>query len=134
VDVEINGNVVRLGISKRIEVTPKIVGVFKNVIHLWETDSKTIAEKTAEFLQQFLPGKKVEPRELGLWNIKLHLDDSSARIPQSAVLLYTVGGDYADPAYDLIQFNNESNVELILQIVNGDVLINNCDFDVVNDF
>jgi hypothetical protein len=133
-DVIIDGDVVRLGISKRIEASAFIVAVFKDAIGKWKREKDAIAKMTEAYLQSFLPGKLVAPFDLHLWNMKLNLDDSPARNPQSVVYLYTIGGSYSDPGYDLVQFNHESSVELTLQITDGAALLENYDFDIVNDF
>jgi hypothetical protein len=133
-DVIVGGEVVRLGISKRIEITVSIVDVFKDAIGKWESEKEVIATMTEEYLQTFLPGKRIDPDELVLWNIKLNLDDSPARNPQSVVFLYTVGGSYSEPGFDLVQFNHESSVELMLRITNGAISLDKCSFDIVNDF
>lgn len=128
--VDFLGLEVALDVPDLEEVTDNEVAIFKSAIEAWGTRADAIAKETETFLQRFLPGRKIDAKEILLECVSIEGDDE----PTECTFSFTVDGDYSDPSYQLDEFDSSSVVEYQYSIEGGKINWDNPFRSTTNDF
>lgn len=122
---------VTLTINEAEVANEKHVVCLTKLLAGWQENLPDIAQQTETYLQRFLPGRKVDGSELGLWGITLYTDKGQ---PTGGCFFYNVAGEYDSPAYKLDEFDHRSVIELDCPIEGGAVDWNIRNIAATNDF
>lgn len=115
--VEFVGQEVTLSAPDQEEVTENEVALFKRALPEWEARLGDVAKRTEKLLQNFLPGRKVSPEEIAIFDVAINSEEE----PIGIAFMFNVTGDYRDPNYRLDEFDQESFVEFSYEIEDGEI-------------
>jgi len=129
--ISFQGADVTLTIDDASEANDSAVQLFHELLSGWEKRLDKITKKTEKYVQVFLPGRKIAPRELALWGLTLYTDDGD---PTAATFHFHVTGEYIGSKYKLDQFDQESVVELQYPIDDNSIEWSSGELAATNDF
>jgi hypothetical protein len=131
-EVDFEGRKVELTVSARVDVQDTHVALFKLVLSGWNEHRADFANQTEEYLQNFLPGRRVSPEELVISLASIKLDHDGDHRPCGISIWYSVAGEYGSSEYDLMQFNSDCSIELNAPIESGRVVWSELDICVLD--
>ncbi|QDU80098.1 hypothetical protein Pla110_18200 [Polystyrenella longa] len=139
--VNFNNHELSVYFSRRELVNERVVELCKKALTGWLSSETQIISKTEEIIDDFLPGRKVQPSELFLWAMNVFSPDGNPKPPVELMkhpngisFMYKVGGDYSDPSYEYDEFDKDTTIELIYEVNNYEIDWGNPDYDITNDF
>ena len=129
--VRVSRSDVSLNIDGTLEARPEHACRFMELLRGWNDHLDDIAQQTQDYLQTFLPGKKIRRSEITLWGVTLFTDEGK---PTSGCFFYHVAGEYDSPQYKLDQFDHRSVVELSCPLIGDAIDWTARDVSATNDF
>ncbi|QDU80099.1 hypothetical protein Pla110_18210 [Polystyrenella longa] len=139
-NVECNGQEVSIRIPRREFANEQVVKLCKDALAVWLKDGKKIAHLTQQYLGLCMSGVEVQPEERSLWSVLVNeLDGYPTPMehigkPCSITFMYELTGDYTDSDSENDYFNEESTIELMLNVNDYNIDWDNSDFDITTDF
>lgn len=129
-NVEYLGREVPLGISDRDGDVEAELAIFQEALPIWEARLPELAKQVEEYLQHFLPGRKINPDEIVPFLVFIYRDDE----PNAVNFLARVTGDYNFPQDQLDEFDHQSALEFQYGIKDGKIDWDDLTLFATNDF